>query len=137
MATARQRLQAGAPDDRKNDLMPVSWFETWSAAALATDPVGSKQDPPVLRSPAGVFHDNRNYWDAGKPYYDPERINVPTLVVVAEWDRVTPSQGAQAALPQAPERPSQTARRDRRGDTFRHGGEESDAAFPRSATLSR
>ena len=68
MATARDRLQAGAPDDRKNDLMPISWFETWSAAALATDPVGSKQDPPLLRSPAGVFHDNRNYWDAGKPY---------------------------------------------------------------------
>ena len=98
MATARDRLQTGAPDDRKNDLMPISWFETWSAAALATDPVGSKQDPPLLRSPAGVFHDNRNYWDAGKPYYDPERINVPTLVVVAEWDRVTPSQGAQAVF---------------------------------------
>ena len=105
MATARDRLQAGAPDDRKNDLMPISWFETWSAAALATDPVGSKQDPPLLRSPAGVFHDNRNYWDAGKPYYDPERINVPTLVVVAEWDRVTPSQGAQAVFHKLPSGP--------------------------------
>jgi len=60
MAIARERLQAGAPDDRKNDLMPASWFEAWSAAALASDPVGSKQQPPVLRSPAGVFHDNRN-----------------------------------------------------------------------------
>ena len=137
MATARDRLQAGAPDDRKNDLMPISWFETWSAAALATDPVGSKQDPPLLRSPAGVFHDNRNYWDAGKPYYDPERINVPTLVVVAEWDRVDSQPGRASRLPQTPERPSQTARRDRRGDTFCHGGEESDATFPRSATLSR
>ena len=89
MATARQRLQAGAPDDRKNDLMPTSWFEAWSAVALATDPVGSKQEPPVLRSPAGVIQDNRNYWDAGKPYYDPERIKIPTLVVVAEWDQLT------------------------------------------------
>jgi pimeloyl-ACP methyl ester carboxylesterase len=105
MATARDRLQAGAPDDRKNDLMPASWFETWSAAALATDPVGSKQDPPVLRSPAGVFHDIRNYWDAGKPYYDPERIKVPTLVVVAEWDGVTPSQGAQAVFHKLPSSP--------------------------------
>ena len=105
MATARDRLQAGAPDDRKNDLMPVSWFETWSAAALATDPVGSKQDPPVLRSPAGVFQDNRNYWDAGKPYYEPERIKVATLVVVAEWDRVTPSQGAQALFHKLPSGP--------------------------------
>src|SRR4030088_3259027 len=29
MATARQRLQAGAPDDRKNDLMPARWVEAW------------------------------------------------------------------------------------------------------------
>jgi hypothetical protein len=27
VAGQRQRLQAGAPDDRKNDLMPASWFE--------------------------------------------------------------------------------------------------------------
>jgi pimeloyl-ACP methyl ester carboxylesterase len=86
MATARERLQAGAPDDRKNDLMPASWFEAWSAAALDSDPVGSKQEPPVLRSPAGVFQDNRNYWDA-----QAERITSPTLVIVAEWDRVTPA----------------------------------------------
>jgi pimeloyl-ACP methyl ester carboxylesterase len=106
MAIARQRLQAGAPDDRKNDLMPVSWFEAWSAAALASDPVGSKQEPPVLRSPAGVFQDNRTYWDAGKPYYDPERIKNPTLVVVAEWDQVTPSQGAQALFHKLPSGPN-------------------------------
>src|ERR1700704_510539 len=106
MATARQRLQPGAPDDRKNDLMPASWFEAWSAAALASDPVGSKQEPPVLRSPAGVAQDNRNYWDAGKPYYDPERIKVPTLVVVAEWDQVTPSQAAQALFHKLPSGPN-------------------------------
>ena len=60
----------------------------------------------MLRSPAGVFQDNRNYWDAGKPYYDPERIKVPTLVVVAEWDRVTPSQGAQAVFHKLPSGPN-------------------------------
>jgi hypothetical protein len=32
--------------------------------------------------------------------YHPERIKIPTLVVVAEWDRMPPSQAAQAALPQ-------------------------------------
>jgi len=106
MATARERLQAGAPDDRKNDLMPASWFEAWSAAALASDSAGSKQEPPVLRSPAGVFQDNRNYWDAGKAYYDPERIKIPTLVVVAEWDRLTPSQGAQALFHKLPSGPN-------------------------------
>jgi pimeloyl-ACP methyl ester carboxylesterase len=82
--------------------MPASWFEAWSAAALDSDPVGSKQEPPVLRSPAGVFQDNRNYWDAGKAYYEPERITSPTLVIVAEWDRVTPSQGPQALFHKLP-----------------------------------
>jgi alpha-beta hydrolase superfamily lysophospholipase len=63
---------------------------------LASDPVESKQEPPVLPSPAGVFQDIRSYWDAGKPYYNPERIKNPTLLVVAEWDQAAPSQGAQA-----------------------------------------
>jgi pimeloyl-ACP methyl ester carboxylesterase len=106
MAIARERLQAGAPDDRKNDLMPANWFEAWSAAALASDPIGSKQEPPVLRSPAGVFQDGRNYWNVGKAYYDPERLKIPTLVVVAEWDQVTPSQGAQALFHKLPGGPN-------------------------------
>jgi len=105
MATARQRLQAGAPDDRKNDLMPASWFDAWSAAALASDPVGSRQEPPVLRSPAGVVQDNRTYWTR-QAILRPERIKVPTLVVVAEWDQVTPSQAAQALFHKLPSSPN-------------------------------
>jgi hypothetical protein len=31
--TSQNRMQAGAPEDRKNDLMPGSWFEAWSTAA--------------------------------------------------------------------------------------------------------
>jgi pimeloyl-ACP methyl ester carboxylesterase len=84
-------------------LMPG--FEAWSAAALATDPIGSKQEPPVLRSPAGGFQDQRNYWHAGKPYYDPARIEVPTLVIVAEWDGLTPPEGAQAVFRRLPSGP--------------------------------
>jgi pimeloyl-ACP methyl ester carboxylesterase len=102
-APTRERLQAGAPDERKKELMPG--FEAWSAAALATDPVGSKQDPPVLRSPAGGFQDQRNYWQAGKPYYDPARIEVPTMIVVAEWDGLNPPEGAQAIFRRLPSGP--------------------------------
>ena len=137
MATARQRLQAGAPDDRKDDLMPASWFEAWSAAALASDPVGSKQEPPVLRSPAGVFQDNRNYWDAGKPYYDPERIKISDAGGRRRVGSGDSQRGCASALPQASEWPEQAARRDRRGNAFRYAGEELDAAFPRGATFPR
>jgi pimeloyl-ACP methyl ester carboxylesterase len=105
MATARERIQAGAPEGKKEELLPQAWFEAWSAAALATDPLGSKQEPPVLHSPAGIFQDKRDYWQAGKPYYDPGRILVPTLVVVAEWDRVTPAEGAFALFHKLPSRP--------------------------------
>jgi pimeloyl-ACP methyl ester carboxylesterase len=90
MARSRERLQVGAPESRKNELMPASWFEAWSAAVLATDPLGSKKEPPVLRTPAGVAQDNLDYWDAGKPYYDPGRIKAPTLVIAAEWDYRVP-----------------------------------------------
>jgi pimeloyl-ACP methyl ester carboxylesterase len=96
MAGARKRFQSGAPQDRIDELMPAAWFEAWSAAALATDPIGAKQDPPVMRIPAGVREDVQDYWDAGKAYYDPKAITVPTLVIVGEWDAVTPPSAARA-----------------------------------------
>jgi pimeloyl-ACP methyl ester carboxylesterase len=105
MGVARERLQIGAPDDRKHNLMPAGWFEAWSTAALATDPVGSRQNPPVLRSPAGVFQDRQEFWRQGKPYYDPQKIAAPTLIVVAEWDRATPVEGAQELFQRLPSGP--------------------------------
>jgi pimeloyl-ACP methyl ester carboxylesterase len=80
-------------------------LEAWSAAALATDPVGSQQNPPVLRSPAGVFQDIRVYWQAGKPFYYPARIEVATVVIIAEWDRVTPDDGAMTLFHKLPDQP--------------------------------
>ena len=105
MHLARERMQTGAPDGRKHDLMPAGWFEAWSTAALATDQVGSRQNPPVLRSPAGVFQDRQEFWRQGKPYYDPQRITAPTLIAVAEWDRATPIEGAQELFRQLPSGP--------------------------------
>jgi pimeloyl-ACP methyl ester carboxylesterase len=105
MVLSRERIQTGAPDDRKHELMPADWFEAWSTAALATDPVGSRQNPPVLRSPAGVFQDRQEFWRQGKPYYDPRRVRAPTLIVVGEWDRATPIEGAQELFRQLPSDP--------------------------------
>ena len=37
--------------------------------------------------PRRTAHDDgREYWNAGKPLYDPARITAPTLIVTAEWD---------------------------------------------------
>jgi pimeloyl-ACP methyl ester carboxylesterase len=89
-AAARKRFQSGAPEDRRDELMPAAWFEAWSAAVLATDPVGAKQTPPVIHVPPGVSQDLADYWDASHSYYDPKSITAPTLVIVAEWDALTP-----------------------------------------------
>ena len=105
MASSRERLQTGAPDDRKYDLMPAGWFEAWSTAALASDPVGSRQNPPVLRSPAGVFQDRHEYWRRGMTYYDPQRITASTLIVLAEWGRATPIEGARELFQRLPSGP--------------------------------
>jgi pimeloyl-ACP methyl ester carboxylesterase len=86
MEQARSRLQAGAPKEKEQQLMPAAWFEAWSAAVLATDPIGAKQTPPVVRTPAGTVQDTQEYWFSGKPLWEPSKIKAPTLIVLGEWD---------------------------------------------------
>ena len=103
-------VPVGAPQDRLDELMPPAWFEAWSTAALATDPVGAKQNPPVMRIPAGVNQDSSDYWQAytGKSYYDPKAITVPTLVVVAEWDGLSPPVARRASTKRSHQQPRAT-----------------------------
>ena len=63
----------------------------WWDATLATDPIGSKMNPPMLRAPNGVREEFANNWVAGKAYYDPSKITVPTFLIHAEWDVDVPS----------------------------------------------
>ncbi len=91
MDSARDRWLKGVPEDKKKDLIPAGWFEQWAEATLATDPVGSKHNPPVLRAPNGTLRDTKEYWSSGKPYYDPAQIKVPVLIVHAEWDQDLPN----------------------------------------------
>ena len=65
------------------------------AAQGATDPVGAKQNPPVIRAPNGVLKEIAEHWGVGKATYDPEKIRVPTLLILAEWDQDTPLYMAQ------------------------------------------
>jgi len=88
---AKARWLTGVPEDKKADLIPPGWFETWADATFATDPVGSKKTPQVLRAPNGTVQDSREFWGAGKPLYDPSDIRVPTFLAHAEWDADLPS----------------------------------------------
>ena len=88
---AKSRWLTGVPEDKKASLIPPGWFEAWADATFATDPVGSKQTPPVLRAPNGVVQDGLEYWSAGKSLYDPAGIRVPTFLAHAEWDADLPS----------------------------------------------
>jgi pimeloyl-ACP methyl ester carboxylesterase len=98
-AQARERWLAGVPADRQTMVIPPGWFEHWAGVTWATDPEGQRRNPPALRAPNGVLLDSREFWQAGRPFYDPARITVPTLLVVGEWDRDTPPAMANALFP--------------------------------------
>src|SRR5712691_7839780 len=72
------RWMTGVPEGKKATLIPAGWFDQWADATWATDPEGAKMTPPVLRAPNGTIADTADYWSAGKAYYDPAKITVPT-----------------------------------------------------------
>lgn len=94
---AKKRWLAGVPEDKQADLIPAGWFEAWADATWATDP--KSKESGQLRAPNGIIQDLRTFWMAGKPYYDPANIRVPTLLIKAEWDQDTPAYMSQALFP--------------------------------------
>jgi pimeloyl-ACP methyl ester carboxylesterase len=92
---ARKRWLNGVPEDKQHDLIPPGWFDAWAQATWETDPDAGKYEPPVLRAPNGVIKDGREYWSAGRAYYDPAAIAAHTLLIYAEWDQDTPGYMAQ------------------------------------------
>jgi pimeloyl-ACP methyl ester carboxylesterase len=96
---ARTRWLTGVPEDKKASLIPAGWFDAWADATWATDAEGAKANPPVIRAPNGVLQDSAEYWSNNKAYYDPAKITVPALLVLAEWDRDLPPYMAQTLFP--------------------------------------
>jgi pimeloyl-ACP methyl ester carboxylesterase len=93
--SARQRAIRGIPAPRVEEISPMAWFEKWWEANMVADPVGAKQNPPAVRAPNGVLKDLLDYWSNRKSTWEPERIRVPTLLILAEWDQDTPLYMAQ------------------------------------------
>jgi pimeloyl-ACP methyl ester carboxylesterase len=96
---AKERWYTGVAEDKKAALIPAGWFDAWADATFATDPVGAKMTPPVVRAPNGVIQDSTEFFGANKAYYDPSKITVPTLLIHAEWDKDTPPYMAQTLFP--------------------------------------
>lgn len=94
----KTRWLTGVPEDKTADLIPTGWFEACLASAFACDPWGAKQKPRKLRVPNGTLQDTRDYWSAGRSYYEPEKIRVPALIMVGEWDQENPPFMAQAVF---------------------------------------
>ena len=96
---ARRRRGAGVPEAKRDTMVPAGWFEQWAEATWATDPEAPRHNPPALRAPNGSVADGREYWAAGKPFFDPAKITAPTLLVLGEWDQDTPPYMANALFP--------------------------------------
>ncbi len=93
-ADARQRWVRGLEPDTAEQLMPHAEFDAWWQALL--DIEGMQQGgAQVIKAPNGVMADLIDYWAAGRATYAPEKISVPTLLLVAEWDADTPVYMAQ------------------------------------------
>jgi pimeloyl-ACP methyl ester carboxylesterase len=89
---ARIRWLRDVPEDRKAELIPAGWFDAWADATFASDPVGARQTPPVLRAPNGAVQDGREFWSAGKMLYDPAGIrdaDLPSYMVYEYFARLT------------------------------------------------
>jgi len=83
---SKARWLSAAPEHARDNLVPAGWFEAWASASLAEDPWSRDKAPDRLRATNGPIQDIRDYWRAGRPYYDPSSITAPVLLVHGEWD---------------------------------------------------
>jgi pimeloyl-ACP methyl ester carboxylesterase len=87
-SAAKARWLNGVPEQSRDALLPEAWFEAWADATFASGQAGPGAGQLIAAN--GTVLDSREYWAAGKPLYEPERITVPVLIVHAEWDRDCP-----------------------------------------------
>jgi pimeloyl-ACP methyl ester carboxylesterase len=87
---ARSASTVGIPPERLEQISPSLWYEQWWTLNLALDPIGASKNPAVVRAPNGIAKDFSTFWSVGQPPYDPQAIRASTLLVVGEWDRITP-----------------------------------------------
>ncbi len=81
MASLRDLTPSGYNCQLENEI-----FETWGDQWLKSDPFVSQQQNKFVKYPAGPNQDVEDLLH-DKAYYDPTKINTPTLVIRGEWDQ--------------------------------------------------
>ena len=102
--TVTREQALGALDDRRaggqeGGAHSRRLVRAWADATWATDPDGAKRTRRCCARRTASCRTARNSWAPARPYYDPAKITVPTLLVVGEWDRDTPPYMAQTMFP--------------------------------------
>jgi len=98
--TASARWSQGLSQAEIDSIAPRSRVEHWCATAINSDPRAGETQPPVLRAPTGVVKDFMRYSASAEPWYAPQKILSPTLIVVGEWDRETTPEQCQTVFSQ-------------------------------------
>jgi len=88
-----EQFAGSVPGDEKPVFDKKYFTEVWSPLFLDNDPTSRERNPPSVKIPNGRIADAAEI-NAGKFPYDPSKIQAPTLVIIGEWDTVTPDEGA-------------------------------------------
>lgn len=87
---ARERWLGAAPAEQREALVSRELVERWEQITFRGDAADS------YHAPNGVVQDRRDYWAAGRAFYDPGEIKAPTLLIHGEWDHDVPLDATQA-----------------------------------------
>lgn len=104
---SKMRWVSAAPAEHRESLIPPGWFEAWAAASLAEDPQSASHHPAAMRAVNGTIQDVRDFWSVNHPFYQPQDITRPVLLVHGEWDADVPLRlmtGYFTSLTASPER---------------------------------
>jgi pimeloyl-ACP methyl ester carboxylesterase len=92
VASVMKRWGTGLTEQAFEAIVPGERVRQWSQAVVRCDP--EFETLGVLRAPMGVTKDFYHCAETGEPWYKPEKIEAPALIVVGEQDReTTPDQG--------------------------------------------
>lgn len=89
--TPEEQWESFEPAVREAGLWTHETASRWGESWLASDPAAKTRRPPAVRVPYGLIAEFQRMRRTGRLPYEPMRISLPVLVVVGEWDAVTPT----------------------------------------------